>query len=233
VTDSDATVTRALGYATAVRADGWYYIFEFDDCRMPFSIDEIYRCCTTGLSLACTGKPVLHAYAGPLGLLSFGFGATGAGVGHNQKLWQFKRDRWQDPATGQGGDGRAPARYFSRALWGTIIEPDETIQLPPTLRRQVLGDTDFYVSGNRWSAGKHLVHVVCTGLSSIARINDPRRDASAAIRLLARAVTLHGGIAAAGVQLRDDTNIYQANWAAAMAELLANKSDDYDWLQSV
>jgi hypothetical protein len=165
-------------------------------------------------------------------LLSFGFGATGASVGHNQKLWQFKRERWQDSGAG-GGDARAPARYFSRALWGTIIEPDETIQLPPALRRQVLGDSDYYVPGDHWSAGKHLVHIVCTGLSSVARSNDPRRNASSAIRLLRGAVRFHSQIAASGVRLRDDTNIYQANWAAAMAQLSTSRSDDYDWLQSM
>ena len=29
---------------------------------------------------------MLHAYAGPMGLLSFGFGATGVAIGHSQNL---------------------------------------------------------------------------------------------------------------------------------------------------
>ena len=96
---------------------------------LPSVRETVRRCCVAGLTLACTGKPVLHAYAGPMGLLSFGFGATGVAIGHSQNLWKFTRDRWM-PAASQGGGGDAPARFFSKALWGTIIYPDETSPVP-------------------------------------------------------------------------------------------------------
>src|SRR5271165_1417324 len=98
VTASDQTISAALAQATALNCDGWYFGFEFEDERIPSSREAVRRCCTAGLTLACTGKPVLHAYAGPAGLLSFGFGATGVGVGHSQNLWKFTSDRWQPPS---------------------------------------------------------------------------------------------------------------------------------------
>ena len=113
------------------------------------------------MTLACTGRPVLHAYAGPLGLLSFGFGASAVGIGHSQNLWKFTRVRWQ-PTVAQGGGGDAPPRFFSTALWGTIIYPDETIQLSVNLRTQILTQSPFSapvasnVEWTRWDSGKHL-----------------------------------------------------------------------------
>ncbi len=69
VTASEHTISAALAQATALNADGWYFAFEFENERIPSSRDAIRRCCAAGLSLACTGKPVLHAYAGPLAWL--------------------------------------------------------------------------------------------------------------------------------------------------------------------
>ena len=104
VTNSDSTVAAALNAATAMGADGWYYAFEFKEERIPSSRDAVRRCCDAGLSLAVTGKPVLHAYAGPMCLVSYGFGAAGVGVGHSQNLWKFTRQRWEAPSA-QGGGG--------------------------------------------------------------------------------------------------------------------------------
>ena len=112
-TNADSTVVAAVGAATSINPDGWYYGFEFREERIPSGRDAVRRCCDAGLSFALTGKPVLHAYAGPMCLLSYAFGATGVGIGHSQNLWRFTRQRWETVA-GQGGGGDAPARFSLR-----------------------------------------------------------------------------------------------------------------------
>ncbi|MBV8674985.1 MAG: hypothetical protein JOZ33_16265 [Acidobacteriaceae bacterium] len=236
VTSSDQTMQSVLSQATAMSCDGWYFGFEFEDERIPSSREMVRRCCVAGLTLACTGKPVLHAYAGPMGLLSFGFGATGIAIGHSQNLWKFTRDRWAPPS-GQGGGGDAPARYFSRALWGTIVYPDETSQIPAALRNQIVSQSPFCapvsanLQWNRWDAGKHLVYILAQQYSSMAMEADPRKNANAAIDLLGNALTLHMAIQQNNVFLADDTNAYQGNWKLALEDLLKDGKADFDFLE--
>lgn len=116
VTATDQTIASVLSHATGLSSDGWYFGFEFQAERIPSARDSVRRCCLAGLTLACTGKPVLHAYSGPLALLSFGFGATAVGIGHSQNLWRFTPDRWQPP--GFRGVGATPHRGFSRPNCG-------------------------------------------------------------------------------------------------------------------
>jgi hypothetical protein len=236
VTASEQTISTALVQATALNSDGWYFAFEFEDERIPSSRDAVRRCCVAGLSLACTGKPVLHAYAGPLGLLSFGFGATGVGLGHSQNLWKFTRDRWQAPII-QGGGGDAPPRFFSSSLWGTIIYPDETAQLPANLRQQVLTASPFSapvaasVAWSRWDAGKHLVFVLASAVSQLSQVNGARASAQTAAQRLQNAVQLHQAIQQNGLFLGDATNAYQENWRLALQDLLQNNITDFDYLE--
>jgi len=91
VTSSNQTVGRIISEVTALNSDGWYFGFEFNDERIASSYELVLRCGAAGLTLACTGKPVLYSYAGPMALLALGFGATGAAIGHSQNLWQFTR----------------------------------------------------------------------------------------------------------------------------------------------
>lgn len=227
---TDPTINSALSEATSLDADGWYYAFEFEEERIPSSRQAVRRCCAAGLTLACTGKPVMHAYAGPMGLLSFGFGATSVGIGHSQNLWKFDRSRWDEPAGG-GGGGDAPARHFSASLWGTIIDPDEVADLTAPLRQAVLTDSPYRVPWTRWQANKHLVHVIGSTIGDLAATTNPRTNANAAIASLAAAVELHSEIIAASVQLRDGTDSYQANWSAALADVLVQHTNDYDFLE--
>lgn len=235
VTSSDQTMQSMLSQATALNSDGWYFGFEFEEERIPSTRETVRRCCVAGLTLACTGKPVLHAYAGPMGLLSFGFGATGIAIGHSQNLWKFTRDRWA-PASGQGGGGDAPARYFSKPLWGTIVYPDETSQLSATLRNQVWTPSPFSTpvpSGlpwTRWDANKHLVYVLEQQYSSMATEPDPRKNLAAAIGILDGALALHTLIQQSNVFLADRTNTYQANWKLALEDLLKDNKADFDFL---
>lgn len=164
--------------------------------RIPSGKDAVYRCLDAGLTLATTGKPVLHAYAEPMGLLSFGFGASGVGIGHSQNLWKFTRERWEG-ANGQGGGGNAPARYFSGALWGTIIYPDETSQLTAAVRNQVLTLPTAFCAPvlatpplpwKRWEAGKHLVAVLGQTYGGLVATTDARTNANAAVARLTSAL---------------------------------------------
>ncbi len=236
VTASDQTIAAALAHATALSSDGWYFAFEFGDERIPSSREAVRRCCAAGLTLACTGKPVLHAYAGPLGLVSFGFGATGVGLGHSQNLWKFTRDRWQPPIA-QGGGGDAPPRFFSSSLWGTIVYPDETAQLPMAIRQQVLTASPFSapvaagVAWPRWDAGKHLVYVLASVLSELSHVNGARASAQAAAQRLQTAVQLHQAIQQSGLFLSDGANAYQENWRLALQDVLHNNTADFDYLE--
>jgi hypothetical protein len=234
VTASDQTLQTVLSQATALSCDGWYFGFEFEDERIPSLRDAVRRCCVAGLTLACTGKPVLHAYAGPMGLLSFGFGATGIGIGHSQNLWKFTRDRWMQ-SDSQGGGGDAPARFFSKTLWGTIVYPDETTQLPAGIRSEVLTPTPFSISvasnlpWTRWDAGKHLVYMLGQQFSSMATEKDPRVNVRAAVALLERSLSLHAAIQQNNVFLGDNTAAYQANWKGALEDLLRDNIGDFEF----
>ncbi len=81
---SESTLYSLLSYATALNSDGWYFGYEFNQNRIPSNYEDILRFGSALLTLACTGKPVLHSFAGPLALLSLDFGATGEAIGHSQ-----------------------------------------------------------------------------------------------------------------------------------------------------
>lgn len=237
-TNGDSTVVAAVEAATSINPDGWYYGFEFREERIPSGRDAIRRCCDAGLSFAMTGKPVLHAYAGPMCLLSYAFGATGVGIGHSQNLWRFTRQRWET-ATGQGGGGDAPSRFFSKNLWGTVIYPDETQLMSMALRTRVLTPTSFCqpvvatppAPWRRWDAGKHLVCALADVSAELAELGTARESADRADQRLAEAVTLYGELRGSGVAVRDNADAYQQNWRLAVADVLASRSADYDYLE--
>lgn len=235
VTASQVTIQSVLSNATSLDCDGWYFAFEFPPERIPSQQGDIYRCLSCGLALAGTGLPVLHAYAGPLGLLSHGFGATGVAVGHSQNLWRFSRERWETP-TGSGGGGDAPPRFFSSVLWGTIIFPDETQQLSEDLRQRILTHSPFsdpLIPGgwSRWDANKHLIWMLCSSIGAISSVENARTAAQSAITTLENAVDLHEQIEEELIDLRDDTSAYQENWKVATEQLLSNHDDDFDYLE--
>lgn len=238
-TSTDQTLNSTLSQSCSFNCDGWYYAFEFPQQeRIPSVRSSILRCCYAGLKLACTGKPVFHAYAGPMSLLSFAFGATATGIGHWQNLWQFSRGRWEQGQS-QGGGGDAPPRFFSRNLWGTIVYPDELAQLPTALRSQVYTPSPFspaatsgpFIPWDRWSANKHLVFLICQTVDVIAAAGDPRASATEAMRVLERAVALHGQIAATNLRLADDTSSYQQEWLTTLRQILVQHADDFDYIE--
>jgi hypothetical protein len=238
---SESTISSLLSYATSLNSDGWYFGYEFNQNRIPSSYEDVLRFGSALLTLACTGKPVLHSFAGPLSLLSMGFGATGAAIGHSQNLWQFTRGRWEISTGSQGGGGDAPPRYFSQNLWGTFVYPDELFQLPISLRERILSPTPFSstldgklpIPWTRWEANKHLLFIIGQAVNQISQIQNAVDCASAAIRLLENSVRLSNDILSTGLALRDDTCCYQDNWRQAMIKGIEKFRQDYDYLSLI
>jgi hypothetical protein len=236
---SQQVIQSILSCATSLNSDGWYFGFEFSGQRIPSEQQQVYQCLVAGLTLACTGRPVLHSYSGPMALLSMGFGATGTAIGHSQNLWQFTRARWQEPTSGRGGAGDAPPRFFSTSLWGTVIYPDELIQIPQNLRTQIYTPSQFSpqdivstpLRWDRWSANKHLLNQIGTKVTQIAANTDAKPCANIAISHLNNAVLLHEQLERAGIKLRDQTNTYQANWSCAVSRLITEHAVDFDYLE--
>ena len=237
-TATNGTIDAVVSSATSLQADGWYYAFEFPDARLPTSREQVYRCCRAGIFLALTGYPTLHAYAGPLGIISLGFGSTGVGIGHPQNTWGFTRARWEPSADGGGGD--APPRFFSQSLWGTIIYPDEIAQLSNALASQVIRHSPYssdvafppVLPWDRWESNKHLLHVIGSTIGDLAASSaNARQNAQDARNRLQQAVALHSQIADHGVALKDETNAYQENWANAISDLLNEHDAEFDFLE--
>lgn len=238
-TTSEVTADATLSAATALHADGWYFAFEFNEERIPSTHSLLLRYLKAGLTLACTGLPVLHAYSGPLAPLSLACGGVGAGVGHSQNLWQFTRARWE-PSDGSGGGGNAPPRYFSRGLWGTIVYEDEFALLSQGLRQQVLSTSPFstdvsanppYLPWKRWDANKHLVYVICKTVEGLCQNSDAELVLDDVMNLLTDAIHLHAQVATEGIQLGDNTTAYQVPFRAALASLKAGNGEDFELLR--
>jgi len=94
-----------------------------------------------------------------------------------------------------------------------------------------VGPTQPYLPWDRWSANKHLVHVICTTVQQLAAEADAEVVLDAVDSLLANAISLHSSIAASGVALGDDTATYQAPWRAALNSLKTNHSEDFELLR--
>lgn len=234
------TLSPVLSQVTGLNANGWYFGFEFGAPRIPAMQEDIERVGKAILTLACSGQPLLHAYAGPMALLSHGFGATGAAIGHAQNTWQFTPERWQQTA-GQGGGGDAPPRFFSSGLWGTIIYPDETERIPSSVLADVMTHSPFSAqiarrppqSWSRWDANKHLVYEIGKSVRAIAQATQARKCADASEAILNKAIQLHGTIASSGLTLADGTSSYQHNWSMAVRAILRDQSTDYDFLEMI
>jgi|GEM_PF-1810511 len=235
---TEGVAATILSSATALSADGWYYAFEFDDAeRLPTDVNAVFRYCASGLTLACTGKPVLHAYAGPLANMAFGSGARGAAVGFWQNLWGFSRARYQ-PVGAQGGGGDAPPRFFSAPLWGTIIFPDEVLQLAPPLLAQVISHSPYSgpvsttagVQWPKWDSHRHMLHKIMEYSQALAVMADARAAMQNVVTDIAAANALHAQITNQGLILRDNSNAYQPAWASAGTRLLTDNAADFTWL---
>jgi len=235
LTSSDVAMDTLLSSATSLNADGWYFGFEFDEDRIPVSMNSVLRYLRAGIILACTGRPVMSAYAGPLALLSFSSGISAVGIGHFQNLWNFTRERWQE-GEGGGGGGDAPSRYFSRSLWGTIIYLDETALLPQKIWQSVYQASPFTteveggLAWSRWTSYKHLVYTIGMEAQILSAYSTPRDSAAHAVDRLRGAITLHEEIARLPLFLKDSTSSYQANWLAALEQFLHDNNDDLNYL---
>lgn len=227
---------KLLSSVTGLNSDGWYYASEFGPERIPSNPEEIVQLCSAGLTLSCTGKPVMHAYAGPTSLLSLGFGATAVGIGHSQTLWKFNIDNWDNNAQ-TGGNGKSPARFWSNALWGTIICPDEIIQIPQKdLVQAILTHSPYcipVINDNtypwpKWDSYKHVVYVMGAIINEMAATRSPKANMETAISVLLKATELHTRINKL-MTLKDYSASYQSQWVKACRTILQKRANDYDY----
>lgn len=241
VTETDNLMNSTMSKATGQNCDGWYFGFEFACKRIPDDFEKVRRCCVAGLTLANTGKPVLHAYAGPLAPLSLSFGSTGVGVGHSQNLWQFPRERWSH-ATTQGGGGDAPPRFFSKNLWGTLVYPDEVAMLPPALLDIITTTSTFsahvsnrppFLSWSRWNANKHFVFIVSTFIEHLSGETNPRIISAKVMEHLENAVALYEQVKGHISELRDNSDSYQSIWLEVLEFILKENKRDFDFLEMI
>lgn len=235
--NADDLVDGVISDATALDCNGFYFGFDFGAGeRIPSNKNHVYRALTAGLSLACTGKPVMQAFAGPFGLLSFGYGASAATIGHFQNVWQFDRKRWG--AAEEGGGGSAPPRFFSSALWSTIVYPDEVEQLSSDSKKVVVTPSSFSTPVSKagatkwpkWDSYKHLVTIIGKRYDELGKLGNARKSSQIILQQLNSAVSTHKKVAAEGIALKDGSNSYQQNWHDALTLLLKNRTDDFDYL---
>lgn len=240
-TNSANTIDSALSSATSLDPDGWYFSYEFANEGICSNHSEVLRFCKSGLKLACTGLPVLHAFAGPMSIMSFGFGTTAVGIGHFQNLWQFTRSRW-DSNTPTGGDGSNPPRFFSENLWGKVIYPDDVVRLSPPVANQVLNPTPYSTNvsstppnlpWSHWDSHKHLLHTIHTKIANLASIQDAEVSAALSISHLNAAVQIKTQITSLGIALNDPTNKCQENWSSALSDLIAQEKDSFEYLKMI
>lgn len=241
VTETDKLMNYTLSKVTGQNCDGWYFGFEFACNRVPDDFEKVRRCCVAGLTLANTGKPVLHAYAGPLSLLSLSFGSTGVGIGHSQNLWQFSRERWAS-SNAQGGGGDAPPRFFSKNLWGTLVYPDEVAMLPPVLLDKIITTSFFskpvsnrppFLTWSRWSANKHFVFTVCALIKYLSGEDNARKIASQVMDHLENAVDLYEQVRRFISVLRDNSDSYQIIWRDVLRAILEENKSDFEFLEMI
>ena len=234
---SEETLARALGAATSHDCEGFYVAGEFREDRVPSGTSLVKRYLEAMLTIAMAGHPVMHAYAGPMALLSFGAGARAAAIGHRYNLWKFDRSRWGPTPSQQGGPTEyPPRRLFSEALWGTIVYPDETAQLPSELRDKICTRSPFsgpVHSGADWRPGdswRHLVCVIGDRGTRVADAGSAKECALSAIAVLEAAVVCQTEVRS-HVSLRDGSDAYQAPWCEALRALLETQGTDYDFLE--
>lgn len=241
---SDSEVSSILAHGTSLPATGAYLACEFAEDRVPSDEGVLTRFASACLTLAGSGWKVLHAYAGPMALLSLGFGATGAAIGQYQNLWQFTRSRWEAPVSG-GGGGKAPPRFFSGSLWGTIVCPDELDPLPQKIRSAVMTHTPFsqalatapkpsLATWSKREAQRHLVHVIAREVTRIAGPAYADQCAKLAVSHLTAAEALHFQLEKLSLPVplkQESRNTYQTSWRKVVEGLLKKRADDYAYLR--
>lgn len=235
ITNSMQLIDSTISSITSLNADGWYFAFEFPPERIPSETDYVYRLLRSALLFANTGVPVMHAYAGPLGILSFAAGCNAAATGPDQKQWRFCPERWED-SSGEGGGGATLPRYFSRNLWGTIIHPDEISILPLDIQENVITQSPYAPSPlpatwNNTDAKKHLHYTICKGIEDVSTHQGFKASKQASDGILKTAIELHAQINELHITLKNSTASYQTNWKAALDIFAQNHSEDIEFFE--
>lgn len=236
---AESELDRSMSHASSLGADGFYLCVEFSDSKIASTLHELTAFGRACLHLALMEKPLLHGYAGPMSILSPGFGASSVGLCAYLSMWQFSRDRLEPS---EGGGRKHPPRFFSKSLWSRVVIPDDLHFMGPELREQVLYHSPFSeilkeadLSAVKWPRGqteKHQVYVIGETVSGLLKVEGVRNRAEAANRFLDNAKMGHEHLKAHGISLRsiDETN-FHATWMKALDSLLKTRLDDYDLLE--
>lgn len=224
----------ALSRATTLSANGWYFSIENNTDPIPSDDDFVSLFLNSTLSLACTGLPVMSAFSGPASLLAASVGASAVGIGHWKNLWQFKSERFEIPER-TGATTPAP-RYFSSHLWSTIVLPDETGNIGDALWTRLQSASPFApkspIDGS-WSlraSHNHLLSVIGTQISSRMAAASVKVIAGQAVTDLVAAARAHAVVERKLGALRDPANRHQHVWAGALTRILAQRENDFDYL---
>jgi hypothetical protein len=151
-------------------------------------------------------------------------------------MWGFNRERWKESVDQQGGGGNAPPRFFCAPLWGTIVYPDEAVQIDRDLRREIMLSTSYSapterdLAWDKWESYRHLLLSVSNSVNEIASAATAKAAMEMAAARLERAVGLHRRIERK-VALRDNTSTYQPVWLKAARKMLAEKEQDYEYFE--
>lgn len=245
VTNSDQEVSKALAFATSLKADGWYFLFEFEEEeKLPTDTARFSRFANACLTLAATNKPVIHGYSQFVGLPAIACGATAVGVGHWQTLWAFTRSHWPGPGKKPGGGNmnNIPSRFFSEPLWDLMIFPDDFGDLPTELREAVLLPNSAHATPAmrtpivaEWDLREshlHMIHSLCGAMGSVLDLPSVIARSDDAINRLETAVGLWDTINKSGITLhRRPSDLYQRVWLNALREVRLSRTPDYEWLE--
>lgn len=232
---STELLEEALGQATNLKADGWYFACEVNSGAIPSDMEEVEFICNAILTLAGTGVPLIHAFAGPSGLLSLACGSRSIAIGQHKTLWSFSRSRFQE--SGRSGGQKIPSRYFSDKLWSTIVLPDESTQISSSIWGKIKSSSPFHpISQNdeSWLGNQkhnHLLYVLGNFYSSILK-NSSQSICEDMVVHLKNADEIYKEIAEVLGVVKDNADSHQIVWAKALEQINADRSDDFNFLEN-
>ncbi len=241
VAASSIELDNILGHCTSLGADGFYLCYEFPSKLFRATVSDILTFSKTCLKLAACGVPLIHGYAGPLSLLSVGCGAQSVALSPFLSMWAFTKQRLE-PSTG-GGDGSQPRRFFSTTLWSRIAIPDDLFFVPQASVSgllqihspfsNVLANSDLSVV--KWTKGDSEAHAVWAMgdvLNSLLALKNYRQIARQVIQGLQVAQEWHNHLRELNAHLKaQEETVYHQTWISALTRLLAENSDDFDFLE--
>ena len=231
---SPSATTKILSAVTSFDADGWNLAIEYGgENRIPIESDWAEHVISSALYLVATDLPVIQAFAGPSALLSLSAGANAAAVGHFKNFWNFSRSIFEVVDS----EMRKPKaqRYFSAALWSTILAPDEIARLEDKTWNGIRSDSPFgpnYKTDaiDERTAHNHLIHTLANEAPRIANDNSIRKNLVKAQNFLLDASYRYEIVLNELGSVADTANVHQKNWADGINNFLKTNSDRVEYV---